>query len=757
MTDATRAVERTQVTVCSPNCYDQNCPLAVTVRDGKITGIAKVSFPDRPYVERICLKGLARRDWVYAPDRLREPLRRTGPRGSGEFEPISWSEALDAVAGAMRDGIERHGPRSLGLLGSFGAGNALSPWRRLASALGATVILGGIDQGIPWADRAMLGGASDPPYEGGEATRLIILWGNNMVETAPGMSHFLFEARERGARIVAIDPRFSPTAAHADLYIPIEPGSDAALALSMAHVILREGLEDRGYLARHSAAPLLVREDDGRYLRLPGDAGETFAVFDLRSGRVVPPEEASEPALEGTFPFQGVVVRPSLELLRQRVQGFAPSAASEITRVPAETIERLARAYATEKPAVIRPGYGVERWTNGDQSAMAIYTLPILTGSVGVPGGGVGRSTSSWPVELGAWPPPPGEDLRDVGYLGPMRALDEDSPVRTWLVLGNPLQQWFPDFGHTERVLSDPARTDFVACVDLFMTTSARYADIVLPACSFFEKDDLLTLPFSYIGLQQKLIEPLYSSRSDFEIYRAIAEGLGVGQWFEESPETVMERMLAGGDERVRRVSLARLRREGVVRLEVPDEPPVPHQDGVYKTPTGRAQFYLEELAPYGCAVADYLPPELPTSQEFPLRLQSAHTRFRTHSTYANVPSLLAIDPWPLVELSPGDAQARGIADGDWALVRSAAGEAVLRAKVTPGQRQGSVRIANGWWNAQFRRGSLQHLTARHRSPRQEAIYQDEGRPMGWVFGTTAPFYEQACEVRRLEEGEIDG
>ncbi len=754
MADGAQAGERTQVTVCSPNCYDQNCPLAVTVRDGKIAGIAKVSFPDRPYVERICLKGLARRDWVYAPDRLQGPLHRTGPRGSGEFEPISWDEALDTVADAMRQSIERHGPRSLGLLGSFGAGNALSPWRRLATALGATVVLGGIDQGIPWADRAMLGGASDPPYEGAAAPRLVILWGNNMLETAPGMSHFLFEARERGTRLVVIDPRFSPTAAQADLYIPIEPGTDAALALSMAHVILRDGLEDRSYLMRHSAAPLLVREDDGRYLRLPAAAGERFAVFDLASGRVVAPDEAREPALDGTFPFQGIAVRPSLELLRRRVAAYPPSVAAEITQVPAETIERLAKTYATEKPAVIRPGYGVERWTNGDQSAMAIYTLPILTGSVGTPGGGIGRSTSAWPVELGPWPAPPGEQPPPVGHLSPMRAMDEDSPVRTWLVLGNPLQQWFPDFGLTERVLRDAARTDFVACVDLFLTTSARYADIVLPACSFFEKDDLLTLPFSYLGLQQKLIEPLHASRSDLDIYRAIAERLGAGQWFKDDAETVIRQILAGGDERVRRVSLEQLRQEGVVRLEVPDEPPVPHQDGVYATATGRAQFYLEELAPFGCAVADYLPPELPTSPDFPLRLQSAHTRFRTHSTYANVPALLAIDPWPLLELSPQDAQARGIADGDWALVLSVAGEAVLRARVTPAQRTGSVRIANGWWLSQFRRGSLQHLTARHRSPRQEAIYQEAGRPMGWVFGTTAPFYEQACEVRRLKEDE---
>jgi len=747
---------QTRVTVCTPNCYDQNCPLAVSVQDGRIVGIGKVSFPDRPYVERICLKGLSRRDWVYAPDRLRTPLRRTGPRGSGEFAAITWDEALGAVAGAMQRSRERHGPHSLGILGSFGSGNALSPWRRLADALGASVVLGGIDQGIPWADRAMLGGASDPPWEGA-APRLIILWGFNMVETAPGMSHFLFEAQERGARLVAIDPRFTPTAAHADTYVPIEPGTDAALALGMAHVILRDGLEDRGYLLDHSAAPFLVREDDGRYLRLRAeDGGERCAVFDLARGAVVAAGEALRPALDGAYSWRGVRVRPSLEVLRARLRRYDPGTVEGITGVPAATVEGLATAYATERPAVIRPGYGVERWTNGDQSAMAIYTLPILTGSVGTPGGGIGRSTSAWPVALGPWRVPAGEAPRPVRYLGPMRAMDEDSPIRVWLALGNPFQQWMPDFGQTERVLADPERTDFIAVVDLFLTTSARYADIVLPASSFFEKDDLVTMPFAYLGLQQKLIEPVGESRSDLEIYRGIAERLGVGAWFGDDAETVIRQILQGGDERVRAVSLERLRREGVVRLAVPEEPPVPHQDGVYRTPTGRAQFYLEELLPYGCAVADYLPPELPTTERFPLRLQSGHSRFRTHSTYANVESLLAIDPEPLLELSEQDARARGIADGDWVEVTSAAGAAVLRARVTPGQRPGSVRIANGWWNRQFRRGSLQHLTARHRSPRQEAIYQEEGRPMGWVFGTTAPFYEQPCQVRRLEEGEGD-
>ena len=753
--------ERTAVTVCSPNCYDQYCPLRATVRDGRLVEVGKAPFPDHPYMERICVKGLARVPWVYAEDRLREPLLRTGPRGSGRFRPIGWEEALDRVAQAMDRSLRERGPASLGLLGSFGSGGALSPWRRLADALGASVVLGGIDQGIPWADRALLGGGSDPPYEDLGQTRLMLLWGFNLLETAAGMSHFLADAQAAGTRVVAIDPRFTPTAAKADLWIPIEPGTDAALALAMIEVLLRRGLADMDYLAGHSAAPLLVREDTGRYLReadvVPNGADDVYMVRDLATGGVVPLGEAARPALEGRFACAGTVVRPSLEHLRDRARNYPPERAARITGVPAGTIEELAIACAGQRPVQIRPGYGVERWTNGDQSVMAIYTLAILLGDIGRRGGGIGRSAGGWPLRLGAWPPPAGDAPRPVTYLSPMDAMRRGSPVHVWLMQGNPLQQWFPDFGNTERVLGDPEQTDFVACADLFLTTSALYADVVLPAASLFEKYDLYALPFSCLGLQQPLIAPLHDSRSDLEIFGAIAGRLGAGAWFGQEPEEIIRQILAGGDQAVRSVSLERLRREGVVRCDVPEEPYVPHGDGCYPTATSRAQFYLEELAPFGTAVADYLAPELEATERFPLRLQSAHTRYRTHSTYANVPVLRAIAEGPLAELAPSDAAARGIADGDWVEVSTEAGRAVLQARVTPGERPGTVRIANGAWNREFGQGGLQHLSVRHRVPRQEAIFQERGEPFGWVFGSTAPFYEQPCQVRRWREEERDG
>lgn len=749
--------ERTVYTACTPNCGGNDCPLKVTVRDGKMVRVAKVEFPDRPYVERICVKGLSRLQFVYAPDRLKYPLKRVGPRGSGKFQRISWQEAFDTVGAAIQKAISQYGPQSIGMAASSGSGNSLNPVGRLGTALGATYITGGIDQGVPWADIAMLGGNSSPAYEDFKDTHIQIFWGNNILETTMGMSHFMADAKQNGTRIIVIEPRYSLTAAMADEWIPIEPGTDAALALGMANVILSRKLEDRTYLRKYSAGPILVRSDTKMYLRQSdvqtGGSQTVFMAYDSATKRIVPVDQAQEPALDGSYTWNGVTVRPSFELLKERIAEYPVERAAAISKVPAATIERLAVAYATQKPSVIRAGYGFERWSNGDQSSMAIYTLPLLTGNIGVSGSGIGRYGAAWPLTIGPWVLPAGAKPKTMSYLSPMHSMTKGSPIHTWILQGNLLQQWFPNFGNTERVLNDPEQTDFVMCNDIFMTTTAMYADIVLPSCSLFEKDDLVgSAPFSYIEMQNKAIEPLFESKSDLEIYAGIAKRLGVGDWFDQPAESYLRQMLAAGDDTVKGITFEQLRREGVVRGHVPDAPPVPRSNGQYGTPTGRAQFYLEELIPFDAMVANYLEPELKTSAKYPLVLNNAHSKYRVHSTYANVPWLLEINPYPLAEINGKDAQVRGIKDGDWVEVVTASGSTVLQARISEASRPGTLRISEGWWNRQFKQGSFQNLSVIHFVPRQEHIYQNNGAPLGgWILGTTVGFYEQPCDVHKWQ------
>lgn len=748
--------EKTVITACSPNCGRGFCPLEVTVRNGRMVRIAPVKHADHPEFDRICLKGLSRIQYVYSPDRLKYPLKRVGPRGGGQWKRISWEEALDTIAEVVKKNMQERGPQSIGLAVSSGSGNYLSPGLRMATALRCVYATGGIDQDIPWADITMLGGGSDPAFEDYAQTRNQIYWGFNICETSIADAHFMLDAKQNGARIIVIDPRYSVTAAKADEWIPIEPGTDAALALGMMNVILAKGLEDRGYLVAHSVAPLLVRSDTKRFLRqsdlAAGGSDKVFIAFDQMTGALVPVDQAEQPALEGSFEWNGVTVKPAFQLLKERVASYTPETVSKICGVPAETVERLAVVYATEKPSVIRPGYGVDRWSNGDLSAMAIYTLPILTGNIGRPGSGIGRYPGGYPLKVGPWELPPGADPNAVRYMNPLYAVRKGSPVHVWIVQGNYLYQQVPDFNHTLEVLNDPEQTDLVVAIDILMTSTAYYADIVLPAASLFEKYDMIgSAPHSYVELQNKAIEPLFESKPDLEIYYELAKRLGVPEYFDKPAEYYLRRALENGDKTVAGITFEELQRVGFKRGNVPEQPIVPHADGKYATPTGRAQFYLEELIDFDAQLPKYEPPAMKPDSQYPLILNNAHSRFRAHSTYADIPWLLEINPYPVVEINKQDADARDIRDGDMVEVFTKSGHAVCRAWISEASRPGTVRLSEGWWWRQFEAGNYQELSVRTVNARQERIYVGpHGTPLGgWVLGTTFAFYEQPCQVRK--------
>lgn len=734
-------------TVCTPNCSN-TCGILAHVSKGRITKVEPAPFPDSRYT-RICLKGLASLERQYHPERLSRPLRRAGDRGSGKWERVSWDAALDEIAGRLEDIAARYGPRSVAfatLSGSYAllAANAAS---RFASVFGGSVpskaTLMGDNAGIQGLD-LVVGRATSHEPEDWANSRFIILWSRNLAETYINDFRFILDARKKGARIVSIDPRFTPTAAQSDEWISIRPGTDTALALGMMNLIIKEELYHRDYMARHTVAPFLVQAGDGRFLR--DGAGQPMA-WDQSLGQATPIELAKEPALDGSYTVDGVSCIPAFQKLADLVAGYPPDKAAEITGVPAETIVRLAREYAGTKPAALLLSNGGQRYYQGHQFYRAGVTLAALTANLGVPGGGA-SSIFVWPrvaaVSYDSFLYPGGKRYAPLPGMMLYDAIDKGDPwpIRAaWFVGFNFVNQGANLNRIVGRLLP---KLDLIIVSEQLMTATAQYADYVLPVTTFYESEDLVpAFDHLYLQLQQKVVEPEGESRPDIEVFSQLARRMGLGQYFDKKPEEYLQDLLGPGNPLLEGISLERLRTEGAIRLSLP-KPYVPFADGTFPTPSGRLEFYSEPLVD--------IEQELPVHQEplegprsalgskYPLTFLTTHSRFSANSQHFGLPHVEARCPEPFLELNPSDAGARGIKDGDQVAVFNDRGECWLKARVTGGIRPGVVNVYQGWWPRDFARGSLQSLS-------QDVVNPDQ------VFISEANWsiFDCAVEVRRAE------
>ncbi|MDO8690742.1 MAG: molybdopterin-dependent oxidoreductase, partial [Dehalococcoidia bacterium] len=587
-------------TVCTPNCCN-TCGILAHVESGRIVKVEPAPFPDPRYT-RICLKGLASLERQYHPQRLKQPLRRAGERGGGRWDPVSWDVALGEIASRLGEIAARHGPRSVAfatLTGSY-AFLASRAANRFASAFGGCVPTRGTIMGDNAGNMGMaqvLGRTTAHEPDDWANSRFIILWSRNMAETYMNDFRFILDAREKGARVIAIDPRFTPTAAQCDEWIPVRPGTDTALALSMMQVIIKEGLHDRDFMARYTVGPFLVRSDDGRFLR--DEAGQPVA-WDTAKGQAVSVGEAIEPALTGRYVVKGLSCSPAFQRLADLVAGYAPDRGEAITGAPAETIIRLAREYATSKPANILLSQGGQRYYQGHQFYRAGVTLAALTGNLGTPGGGA-SSIFIWPMQSLSgvqrfdfpdgkrYTPLPGMMLYDgidTGDPWPIRA--------AWFIGYNFVNQ----AANPNRMIKQLfPKLDLIVVSEQLMTATAQYADYVLPVTTFYEADDLV-LPYDnlHVQVQQKVVEPERECKADIEIFGELARKMGLGEYFKNTTEQFLRDFLASGEPLLEGITLERLREEGAIRLNLP-MPFVPFAERAFPTPSGRAEFYLERLA----------------------------------------------------------------------------------------------------------------------------------------------------------------
>lgn len=682
---------------CPHDCPD-TCAMLVHVRDGRAVRVQ--GDPEHPVTQGfLCTKVNRYVERTYHADRLTTPLRRVGAKGEGRFEPASWDEALDDIAARLRGVIERHGPQAVlpySYAGTMGLVQSESMDRRFFHRMGASLLARTICAAAGtegW--RHTYGDRVGPTPEEAEHAKLVLLWGTNTLTSNPHLWPALRRARERGARLVAIDPIRTRTAAQCDLHLAIRPGTDAALALGMMHVILREGLEDRDYLERFTVG----------WERLPERAAE-----------------------------------------------WTPERAAETTGLEAWQIEALAREYAAARPSWIRLNYGMQRHAGGGMAVRAVALLPALTGAWRQVGGGATLSTSgSFPTDGVALQRPdwiPAETrtinmirlgdaltLPDAGVGGP--------PVGALVVYNSNPAAVAPDLG---RVREGLRREDLLTVVlEHFQTDTADYADWLLPATTQLEHWDVHTsYGHLYVTLNRPSIEPVGQSLPNSEIFRRLAARLGFDEpEFRDSDLDLIRQALGSGHPSLEGITLEALLERGWMRLRVP-EPFAPlAEPGRLNTASGKIQILAPELERFGLdPLPDFVPPaEAPGAageRDQTLTLLSPPEHQFMNSTFANVPALRKAAGGPELLLHPNEAAVRGVRSGDRVRVGNRRGSFVATARVTEDVRPG-VAVSYGVRWARF---SEEGHTVNDTTSQAETD-----------LGGGAVFYDNAVVVELEEEG----
>jgi len=707
---------------CNVNCGSR-CPLRLHIKGGRVVRIDTDNTGDPksgPHEIRACLRGRGLREWVYSKDRLLHPLKRVGRRGEGRFERISWDQALKTISEELGRIIETYGNESVFRI--YGTGN-----------------LGGVVSSRDLIDRLMhlLGGRLDlhNSYSTAQIThamqytygaketgnhisdlansRLAIFFGNNPAETrmsGGGTIRDLVVARqETGLRIIVVDPRHSDTAAgFADEWIPIRPGTDAALVGGMAHVLITEGLVDQAFLDSHC-----LGYDSGT---MPDNitAGSSYKEYILGSG----PDHTAK----------------------------TPDWAAAITGIPARRIQSLAREIGTVKPVYITQGWGPQRHAAGEQSARAICMLPILTGNVGVAGGNSGDREGPFGIAFPGFPMGENPVKTSIPCFLWTQAIDDpyimtalnaglkgkerlEVPIKfIWNFASNTLINQHSDINRTKQILSDDKKCEMIVVIDNVMTASAKYGDILLPATSSFEEADLCyqgyAMEMGALILRQKAIEPLGECRTLFDICAGVAQRMGIQQSFTEgrTHDQWVERIY----HRCRRIraelpeNYLDAVKKGIFKWGRPGRPriglkafrddPIKHP---LNTPSGKIEIFsprLWEMArswelPEGdviTALPEYHPtwgdPEPDRSGPYPLQCIGHHYKQRTHSSYGNNPWLEEAAP-QMLWINPLDATPRGIRHGDWVRVFNPFGQTRVRAKVTQRIMPGVLSLPQGAWH----------------------------------------------------------
>ncbi|HAL2321419.1 TPA: dimethyl sulfoxide reductase subunit A [Escherichia coli] len=720
-----QASEKVVWGACSVNCGSR-CALRLHVKDNEVTWVETDNTGNDEYGNhqvRACLRGRSIRRRINHPDRLNYPMKRVGKRGEGKFERISWDEALDTIASSLKKTVEQYGNEAVYIQYSSGivGGNmtrsspSASAVKRLMNCYGGSLNQYGsystaqISCAMPYTYGSNDGNSTTDI----ENSKLVVMFGNNPAETrmsGGGITYLLEKAREKSnAKMIVIDPRYTDTAAgREDEWLPIRPGTDAALVAGIAWVLINENLVDQPFLDKYC-----VGYDEKT---LPADAPKNghYKAYILGEG--------------------------------DDKTAKTPQWASQITGIPVDRIIKLAREIGTAKPAYICQGWGPQRQANGEQTSRAIAMLSVLTGNVGINGGNSGVREGSWDLGVEWFPMLENPVKTQISVFTWTDAIDHgtemtatrdgvrgkeklDVPIKfLWCYASNTLINQHGDINHTHEVLQDDSKCEMIVGIDHFMTASAKYCDILLPDLMPTEQEDLISHEsagnMGYVILAQPATsakferKPIYWMLSEVakrlgpDVYQTFTEGRSQHEWIKYLHAKTKERNPEMPD-------YEEMKTTGIFKKKCPEEHYVAFrafredpQANPLKTPSGKIEIYSERLA----TIADtwelkkdeiihplpaYTPGfdgwDDPLRKTYPLQLTGFHYKARTHSSYGNIDVLQQACPQE-VWINPIDAQARGIRHGDTVRVFNNNGEMLIAAKVTPRILPGVTAIGQGAW-----------------------------------------------------------
>ncbi len=635
------------------------CGILVHIKGSKVVKVE--GDPKNPLNKgTLCAKGLASLEYLYHPNRLKHPLRRTGKRGEGKWQRVSWDEALDVIVSQFIKARDNYGAESVAFIrGSFKGGFDGEYLARFANVFGSPNITGMAHLCfVPRmnASRLTYGFYAIPDFDQPPAS--IVVWGKNLPETLHHVYRRVVRAVERGAKLMIIDPRKVEGAYRADLWLKPRPGSDLALALGMLNVIINQGLYDKDFVEQWTVG------------------------FDQ---------------------------------LRAHVQDYPPEKVADITWLPAEMIEQAARFYAANKPGCIQWGNAIDHGVNSFQTARALCILRAITGNLEIPGGELRWSpppllergspllhmqekispevrqrritTSDKLLPIVFYALPQGI-IKAIRYGDPY-------PVRAAYVQGcNALLS----YSNAQEVYQALLNLDFLAVADMFMTPTAALADIVLPVTTYLEFDSIVAPPYSLaVALVQQKVTRVGECRSDYEMLRDLARKLGLGEYFWDTEEQCLDYILAPSG-----ITFDQFRKIGMLAGSKHYRT---YQSQGFATPSGKVELYSDRLKQWGFdpLPAYYEPPETPYSdpelaREYPLVLTTwKSTPFR-HSEGRQITALRGMHPEPMVNLHPETADKLGIKEGDWVYIETKRGRIRQKAYLTTGIDPRVVGVDYAWW-----------------------------------------------------------
>lgn len=746
---------------CRAQC-GQGCYLNVHVRDGQVVRTTAGNFDDGPEFNRICPKGLAQPARVYSTQRLQYPMRRVGERGAGEFERITWDEAIDEIATRWKSYTEEFGPKSIAFF--LGSGNTAtlgggapegSLMARLVNVMGASRVLPDRDIATPmsWVYMFGQGGAANRAADTVNAKHHVV-WGSDLAVSGKQSTHFLLEAQQAGTELVVIDIAYRTLASKSDWFVPVHPATDGALALGVIHEIFEQGWEATEFLRDHTEAPFLIKED-GKFLRM-SDLGveptetttnaqgqqvavDPQVVWDEETSSAVAYTKAVKPALTGVSEVEGIAVRTELDLVREAAEEWTLEHTSEVTGVSTEDIEHLAHMYTQEGEVQTVMYFGLNHYNNGMYSSKCVNSLLLVAGQMGRAGSGLwsgepnfgeGNTTAAitMPSSTGEKPQGVGATLNWTDFCDNIvptgKKLGKDFPIKSFYTSCTNIVSNQTEQNATYECLK---QIEFIVAQDMTMNDTALYADILLPACHWFETGDLRVRYYTnpYLLWNEKAVEPLYESKPDAEIYRLIADAMGYGDFFDFTDDEYLNVLLTTPYGKKENITIDKIREKNYLRCY--NNPLVAYEGGVFTTATKRAMFYREDPKPdYNMGqemdlekekLSVYWEPAReadlsnPIREKYPFTICCEHMRTRAHTQWYDVDYMKEFERQPVCRINPDDAAELGIKEGDTIRLYNDRGSVTLLAVLNAGQQRKALHCPRSFLTREHIDGDLARTT----------------------------------------------